>query len=63
MATTSEIVKHFITKFGFIVALMIVIAFGYVLGKDRAIRDNARDEACSKVPIPAASAQIKGNKT
>jgi len=31
-------------KYGFWIALVIVVVFGYMYGKDRALRDNAMDD-------------------
>lgn len=31
-------------KYGFWIALVIVVVFGYIYGKDRALRDNAMDD-------------------
>ncbi len=34
----------FLKKYKWLIALMVVVAFGYTFGKDRAMRDNAAEQ-------------------
>ncbi len=37
--------SDYIKKYKWLIAFFIVVAFGYIIGKDMALRDNARDAA------------------
>jgi len=37
--------KLFMKKYGWLLALVVAVGFGYTFGKDLALRDNAKDNA------------------
>lgn len=44
-------IRDFITRYRWGIALIVVLFFGYTVGKDRALRDNARDAAARQEAV------------
>jgi hypothetical protein len=49
----SNYLQQYLSKNWFLIALVILVFFGYTYGKDRALRDNATDDRAALEVAPA----------